>query len=218
MRRAILYLLPPAAFLIFFGGIAIATLSYFAGKPFRFTDAWISAILSPEDNPRGAGIASASATICGILLLPVAFAFYRILGRGKRKLAAAGALVFALGPVCTIAISCVVRDVNRIHVALAYAAFVSMTAGLLILSALAFRGKARGLLLVLLGGVLAVILYDIIGPDATDKYLFTSTAFQEWALCSIVAVTTNALSIKLARRDTFFANAPDRSPKAIIGT
>jgi hypothetical protein len=202
-----------SSFLIFFGSMVISARSFYSGKPIKLRDAMISGILSPSDNPRGYRIAAAGTCLCGVLLLPVAFAFYRALSRRHRPLALLGTLTFSLGPLSAISMIFVTAEINDLHVYLATAAYFFMTAGLLICLALeghdiVLRGVTGGgirrvamfLVLLFLFTVLVFLVYLVFAPDFfNDKNLLHNVAFDEWTLCAVVVAGISGLAMLLAR-------------------
>src|SRR6185369_1877889 len=116
--------------------MTVSATSFYAGKPFTLRDALISGLLSPSDNPQGYRIAAVGTAICGMLLLPVALLFYRTLAQRNRPIALLGSILFGLGPLSAISILFFVNEISDIHVYLAFAAYIFMTAGLLLCLAL----------------------------------------------------------------------------------
>ena len=66
----------PASCAVFFGSLVVASLFYFSARLFDIKEAVISDLESPEDNPRGYGVAAAGIAVCGILLIPADTLFY----------------------------------------------------------------------------------------------------------------------------------------------
>jgi hypothetical protein len=210
-RRAgtLLHVLILASYLIFFGSMAFSARYYYAGKPVKFRDAMISGLLSPADNPRGHRIAAAGTALCGLLLLPVAWLFNRTLARRNRPIALAGSLVFGLGPLSAISILFFASAINDAHVYLAFAAYISMTAGLLICLALESASTVRAggrkgfsllMVLLFLFAILVFLVWLLFTPDYfDDRSLLRNVAFCEWMLCAIVAVALSGLAAMLTR-------------------
>jgi hypothetical protein len=204
-----LYALILSSDLVFFGSMVISAKPYYAGKKIDLHDAVISYLLSASDNPHGYRVASVGTSICGALLLPVAFLFYQKLSRRHRALAIAGSLIFGLGPLCALSMIFFTNDINDLHVYLATAAYFFMTLGLLICIAIeglqeVRSGGPRGVTLLLsllfLLAVLAFIVYLEFTPDFfNDRTLLHSVAFCEWALCAILAVCISGLALMLTR-------------------
>jgi hypothetical protein len=207
--KLLLHTLILSSYLIFFGSMLISARSYYSGRPIKLRDAMISGLLAPSDNPHGYGIARTGTALCGALLLPVAFMFYRALSRRSRPLAMVGALIFALGPVSAISIVFFANDIDDLHVYLAFAAYIFMTSGVLICLALevspivrAGGMRAISMLLVplFLLAVLIFLVYLLFTPDYfDDKSLLRNVAFCEWTLCCILAAGISGLAVMLSR-------------------
>jgi hypothetical protein len=204
-----LHVLILSSYLFFFAGMVGSARPYYAGKPVNIRDALISGLLSPTDNPHGYLIASAGTAICGLLLLPVALAFYRRLLARNRRIAFAGSLLFALGPMCAVSIALFSHEITDTHVYLAFAAYIFMTSGLLVclaLEASAFMRARRGasISLVIAPGFLCIVLlflfYLLFTPDFfNDSNLLRNVAFCEWTLCSVLAGYITGLAVLLSR-------------------
>jgi len=207
--RIFLHALILSSYLIFFGSMIVSARSFYSGKPVHLRDAMISGLLSPIDNPRGYWIASAGTAICGLLLLPVALAFYRKLSPLNRPLATAGTFLFGLGPLTATSMIFIATEINDLHVYLAFAAYIFMTTGLTICLALESSasiktgGIAGRLMLSLLAFLLAVLIflvYLLFTPDFfNDQSLLRNVAFCEWTLCCIVAACISGLAVMLSR-------------------
>jgi hypothetical protein len=173
---------------IFFGGVAISAAAYFCGRPIHFTDEVISNFLSPIDNPRGYRAAALGTAIAGLTLAPTALTFYRRMRGIHRWGAMAGTVFYAAGLLAAIAIGCLspVRELDfSVHLALAYAAFMSIQAGILAyLTVAAYGSKSRRLtLFATVEWVLAVLLFAAsFGPEWPG-----STALCEWGLSATIA-------------------------------
>lgn len=207
--KTLLHTLIVSSYLVFFGSMLISAGSYYSGKPIKLRDAMISGLLSPSDNPQGYRIVSAGTAICGALLLPVAFLFFRTLSRRNRSLACVGSVVFGLGPLCAVSMIFFASEINDTHVYLAFAAYIFMTSGLLICLALevwpitrrgGMAGTALSLVLLSLLAVLGFLVYLLFTPDYfNDKTLLRNVAFCEWTLCCIVAACISGLVLMLGR-------------------
>ncbi len=207
--KALLHTLILSSYLIFFGSMLISSHDCCSGKPIKLRDTMISALLAPSDNPRGYRIAGAGTCMCGFLLLPVAFVFYRELSWRNRAIALIGSLIFALGPLSAISIIFLATEINDLHVYLATAAYIFMTAGLLICLALegyptvragGIRGLSMLFALLFLLAVLIFLIYLLFAPDFfDDKNVLRNVAFDEWTLCCVVAAGTTGLAMMLAR-------------------
>jgi len=172
-----------------------AHLSRGGSKPLLLSDAMLSELLSPIDNPRGFHVASAGVAICGALLLPVAIFFYRQQPRHRHSLAHFGPIVFGLGPVTAIAIL-FSPAINDTHVFLAFATYILMTVGLLICYATEWLTRRRRGMPILfavgsLTGVLAFLVYL-----AFSKRLY-NVGLCEWILCGVLAAYTSGLAALL---------------------
>lgn len=200
LRPANLHALILSSYLVFFGSMVISAKPYFAGKKIDWHDAVISYLLSSSDNPHGYRVASVGTSICGALLLPVAFVFYRNLSRRNRVLAIAGQLIFGLGPLCAVSMIFFTSEINDLHVELATAAYFFMTLGLLICIAMEVRGVALLVILPFLLAILAFIVYLEFTPDFFDnRNLIHSVAFCEWGLCVVLAICISGLAMMLTR-------------------
>jgi predicted membrane protein len=130
----------------------------------------------------------------------------------ERELAATGSLIFGSGLVGAIAIGCLAPFENiysPVHVALAFATFMSMAAGNIICMALgAYAGvkygkhfslAARGEIL-LECAVLGYLILLWCSPNFfSDDHWWTSLAVCEWALCILTALYIFALFAMLDR-------------------
>jgi hypothetical protein len=208
-RKILLHTLILSSYLAFVGSMLISARSFYAGKPVELGDAVISYLLSASDNPHGYRIANAGISLCGALLLPVAFLFYRALSRRNRSLALAGSLAFGLGPLSAAFMIFFTPEINDLHGYLATAAYFFMTSGLLaslslegesIVRAGGFRGMALLLVLLFLIAILTFLVYLLFAPDFFDgKSLLRNVAFDEWSLCSVVAACISGLAVMLTR-------------------
>ena len=204
-----LHLLILASFAVFFGSMMLSARAMFAGKPVDLRDALISFLLSPSDNPNGYRIAIVGTALCGALLLPVAYLFYRKLSARNRPLAFIGSLIFGLGPLSAVSMIFLTQTIDDLHVRLAFAAYIFMTLGLLICLALEGYFIIRG------GGIAAfamlaalvsllivlVLIFCLLFNDNFFGHtsLLASVAFDEWALCAIVAAGISGLAMLLGR-------------------
>lgn len=209
LRHANLHALILSSYLVFFGGMLISAKSFFSGKPINWHDAVISYLLSSSDNPHGYRVAIVGTSICGALLLPVAFLFYQKLSRRNRALAIGGSVLFGLGPLCAVSMIFFTSEINDVHVQLANAAFFFMTGGLLICIAIealpevrsgSLRGMALLVILLFLLAILAFIVYLVFTPDFfNNRNLIHSVAFCEWGLCVVLAICISGLAMMLTR-------------------
>jgi hypothetical protein len=203
-------ILIPSSTLIFFVGLLLASVSYFSSQPRTFIDALISWLQSPAANPHGYLFATSGTAVSGILMAPVAPMFYRRLTAIHRSLATAGSFLFAAGLLAAILIGCLApfpQTYEPLHIPLAYAAFVSISAGLATCLAVAAtragrqrRPIAMGLA-VFMGAVVLFLLYLLFaGDDIFDnKHWYSSLAFLEWLLCVGNAAYTYLLAAILER-------------------
>jgi hypothetical protein len=53
----------PGSYLVFFAGLVSWAAIYYAGKPFDATDAIISGLQSPDENPHGYGVSAAGTSV-----------------------------------------------------------------------------------------------------------------------------------------------------------
>jgi len=177
-----------ASFAIFLAGTGLSATIYFSGRPVHFSDAVISNFLSPGDNPRGYFAAAVGVAISGLVLVPTALIFYRRMSAIHGWGSMIGTAFYGTGLLSAILIGCVapVRALDfSVHLALAYAAFMSLQAGILVyLAVTAYGAKSRRLTAFAgVNWVLAVVLFYLsFGPDWPG-----STAFCEWALCGTIA-------------------------------
>jgi uncharacterized membrane protein YhaH (DUF805 family) len=193
VRRVLL----PVSCAVFFGSLVVASLFYFAEKPFDLKAIVISDLESPEDNPRGYGVGAAGTAVCGILLIPAAAVSYRRLQVVRRKLALAGTVLLGAGLAAAIAIGFLApftTDYTTLHIQLAFAAFIGICAGTLVCSIIAALpaletggscGPRLVAMVVLQGSVILFLVYLYFTPHFFNyKGLFTSLAFWEWLLCA----------------------------------
>jgi hypothetical protein len=199
--RTVQRVLLPAGCLSFFAGMLLAAVPYYAGQSIDLRRAVLSSLSSHGDNPHGYLAADLGVMICAILLTPVALWFFRVLRQVHRGLAAIGALLFDAGLMASIAIGLMgpfEQGFSPLHIDLAYATFIFMAAGMLILLGLAVRhawqaGGGRVLLVaeILLTCLLILLFYLLAGesnPNGNffnDKSWFRSLALSEWLLCGV---------------------------------
>lgn len=174
----------PAAYLVLFGGFAIAGVIFYRARPLDAKAAVISDLESPDDNPHGYGAAAAGTALSASLLVPAVIVFFRRLRRERPKLAMAGVVMFAVGLGAAMGIGILApytHGYSLVHVQLAYAAFIGICAGTW-LDLLAAR--AAPALIAIQGAVLLFLVYLYIGPEFFDNdRLLTSLAFWEGVLC-----------------------------------
>jgi hypothetical protein len=197
------------SFAAFFGSMVLSASFIRTGKPFEVGDVLISFLISPSDNPHGYRIATGGMAVCGVLLLPVAWMFYRRLLTRNRAIARVGSVLFALGPLCAISILFFASEINDTHADLAFAAYIFMTAGLMVCLALAgfpvvraggLRGAAMLAVVLAFAVVLTFLIYLLFTPDYFDgKSLLRNVAFDEWALCALDAAGISGLAVMLRR-------------------
>lgn len=186
-------ILIPASTLVFFVGLLLASVSYFSAQQRTFIDALISWLQSPSANPHGYLFATGGTAVSGILLAPVALMFYRRLSAIHRALAVIGSFFFAAGLLAAVLIGCLSPfpdTYEPLHIPLAYATFISMSAGLAIclaVAACASQSRRRVLtgLAAFMGAVVLFLFYLLLVSDAffDNKHWYTSLAFLEWLLC-----------------------------------
>ncbi len=160
----------------------------------------LSDLQSPDENPHGYLVAAAAASAAAILLAPVAWVSYRYLRKPHPCLALAGAAGFAVGLASAMATGVLAPFTHGhtpLHIQLASAAFLGITAGTW-LHLLAARA-GRALILFQLVALLAVI--DLFyGPvDFRNDRLLTGLAFWERMLCVDCAAALGALARKIER-------------------
>ena len=203
--RRILLVLIPAAILIFFSSLFISSTFFHPGRPFKLSDAVISSLQSPEDNPHGYLTACAGTAVSAILFLPIPAFFFRALALRHRDIAIAGSLLYTLGLLAAILIGCLApfpSVYEPVHLPMAYAAYILMFTGLLICLSLASYRRIRSggisgiAMLFLLAGLLAIVLYLfylVVGPDSNN------VAFIEWILSAGVAAYSAVVTLVLSR-------------------
>jgi hypothetical protein len=182
--RRVRRLLVPASFLVFVAGLGASSVALYRAQPFDIKSAFISNLESPAENPRGYGVAAAATAISGILLAPAVVLFFRQTRKNHPRFALAGAVLFAVGLGATIAIGALAPfslGYSRLHVHLAYVAFIGICSGTVCYLAAAQANRA---FITLQVAALLVLLYLYFGPDfLSNDRLLTSLAFWEWMLC-----------------------------------
>lgn len=183
-RRAV-----AASIAIFLAGIAISAVSYFSRRPLRFSDAVISNFLSPDDNPGGYLAASLGTVIAALVLALSAPLFYKRMSKIHKAASIAAAVLYGSGLLAATLIGCLagVSGLDfSVHLMLAYAAFISLQAGISIYLTLATYGprksnRLRGFAATEWAAPLLLIALSF-GPNWPS-----STAFCEWGLCTTIA-------------------------------
>ncbi|HKE27187.1 MAG TPA: hypothetical protein VKB88_32755 [Bryobacteraceae bacterium] len=192
----------PAATVVFSAGILLSAVLYYSDKPaVDLKRAVISNLARPTDNPRGYLAAGFGMAFCGLLLIPAALWFYRVLGGLRAGAAALGLWLFGAGLSGAVFIGFMApfQDAySGVHIYVAYATFLFMALGTLVWMAMATRaslraGGGRGLLAALIAEAMgaAFLLYMTagmvvpFGPDFfDDSSLPRSAAVCEWVLCA----------------------------------
>ena len=199
--RTVRRMLVPAAVTVFLAGLLLSAVLYYADKPVDLKRAVISNLARPTDNPRGYLAAAAGMALGALLLLPAALWFFRVLRCIHTGAATAGLALFGAGLAGEIFIGVMspFQDAySDIHIYVAYATFVLMTAGILVwLAILAFAqrytGRGRKLLAALVVQLCMMLFLLFLtlsmifpfGPDFfDDKTFFRSAALCEWVLCA----------------------------------
>jgi len=175
---------------IFLMGMAVSSAVYFSARPVHFQDSVLSSFLSPGDNPRGYPAAAGGIVIAGLVLAPTAMIFRRRTSVIHRRWSAVGTVFYAAGVLAAILIGLLapLRALDfSVHVVLAYAAFMSLQAGICVyLTIAAYGSKSRGLrIFTAVEWILAVFVLALsfgFGPDWP-----ANTASCEWALCATIA-------------------------------
>jgi hypothetical protein len=197
VRRVLL----PIAYGAFFGSLVVSGTIFYRGKPFDAKNAIISDLQSPDDNPHGYGTAAAGTAASAILLVPAASMFFQQLRKRRPKLAAAGAVMFALGLGAGISIGLLApytRGYTPVHIQLSFAAFIGICGGTFLHLAAA---RTAPFLIGLQGVVLLFLAYLYFGPEVfNNDHLLTSLAFWEWILCVDCGVGLWALAGAVERQ------------------
>jgi hypothetical protein len=174
---------------IFLTGMAISGAVYFSARPVRFQDSVLSNFLSPGDNPRGYTAAAVGTVMAGLVLAPTALIFHRRLSAIHRWWSIAAAVFYGLGVLAAILIGLLAPVPGldfSVHLMLAYAAFMSLQAGISVyLTIAAYGAKSRRLFVfTAVEWILTVVVLALsfgFGPDWP-----ANTAFYEWALCATI--------------------------------
>lgn len=200
--RTVRRILIPAASAAFFAGILLSALLYYADKSaVDLRRAVISNLARPTDNPRGYLAAGVGMALCGLLLAPAALWFFRVLRRLRAGAAAFGLWLFAAGLAGAVFIGCMspFQDAySDVHIYVAYATFLLMSAGTLVWMIMvtvanlrAGRGRALLAALIVQACIAAFVLYLTVGmvfpfgPDFFDDRSFLrSSTLCEWVLCA----------------------------------
>lgn len=199
--RAVRRVFIPAGSLIFFAGLLLSAVIYYSDKPFDFKRSVISNLARPTDNPHGYLAAALGIAGCGLLLVPAAIWFHRVLRTLHAGVAAAGLLLFGAGLAGSVFIGVMspFQDAySDIHIYVAYATFLLMSAGVMVWLTMAtiraFRAGRGGKLLIALiaqAWIMGFLLYLTValvlpfGPDFfDDSSFFRTSAFCEWLLCA----------------------------------
>jgi hypothetical protein len=200
--RVVRRVLIPAASVVFSAGILLSAILYYWDKPkVDLKRAVISNLARPTDNPRGYLAAGAGIALCGVLLIPAAVWFFRVLRGLHAGVAAGGLWLFGAGLAGAIFIGCMspFQDAySDVHIYVAYATFLLMWAGTLVwmvmVTLASWRSaRGRGLLAAVIveACVAAFVLYLSVslvlpfGPDFfNDRSLLRSAALCEWVLCA----------------------------------
>jgi hypothetical protein len=224
--RTVRLRLIPAASGVFVAGLVISAALYYPGKPLDLRRAVISNLARPTDNPRGYLFAGIGMALCGLLLVPAALWFFRVLRRLGGGVAAAGLGLFGSGLAGAIFIGVMspFEDAySDVHIYVAYATFVLIAAGMLVWLTMATfaaqrAGRGRGLVaaLALQACVMAFLLYLTVsmilpfGPDFfNEKSFLRSGAFCEWVLCGGNVAYLFILAAAVALVEGLPVTAPD---------
>ncbi len=194
-RRILLTVILASSF-VFFAGLLISSAFFYAGRKFVWTEAIISDLQSPEENPKGYLAASTTTAICGLFLFPLIWIFHQRLRQFSKGITGTGSFVFGLGALGAVSIGCLAPfpvSYESVHVPLAFATFIGIVAGIVIyLQLLAWsvfqRNRSQGYFLLtclaLKLAALGALIYIYFIPNFFDgKSLLTTLALWEWALC-----------------------------------
>ncbi|MGD0537438.1 MAG: hypothetical protein ABSC03_07315 [Verrucomicrobiota bacterium] len=198
----------PAACGIFLAGFALSVAAKCTGRSATLEDAIMSDLLSPSDNPRGYLIAAMATMLCGLLLLPAATLFQHGWNQPRRRWAVLGAWLYRLGLIATMAVGMTTpfqQPYVPVHLWLAFAAFMSLAAGLAVslgvaaCSATSARARfALGSLGALQIGTVIFLACLLVTPDYfQDRRWFMAVC--EWGLSALIAAGTVAVAATLAR-------------------
>jgi hypothetical protein len=196
--RTVRRTLIPAAGAVFFAGILVSALVYFHDQPaVDLRRAIISNLARPTDNPHGYLAAGTGMALCGLLLMPAALWFFRVLRALRASVAALGLLMFgaSLTGAVFIGVMSPFQDAySDIHIYVAYATFLLMSAGTLVwmaMVALASRSRKLRAAFAVQAAVALFVLYLTVsmifpfGPDFfNDRNFWRSGALCEWILCA----------------------------------
>lgn len=196
------------AYGIFLAGFALSIAAKCAGRPATLEDAIMSDLLSPSDNPRGYFIAAMATMLCGLLLLPAATLFQHGWNPPPRSWAVLGAWLYRLGLIATMAVGTTTpfqQPYVPVHLWLAFAAFMSLAAGLAVslgVAACSATSARARFSLATLGalqiGALIFLAYLFVTPDYfQDRRWFMAVC--EWVLGALIVAGTVAVAAMLAR-------------------
>lgn len=159
----------------------------------------MSDLLSPSDNPRGYFIAAIATLLCGLLLLlPAATLFQHGWNPPQRRWAGLGAWLYRLGLMATIAVGISTpfqQPYVPVHIWLAFAAFMSLAAGLAVsLGVAAGSATSARWPLATLGalqvGALSFLAYLFCFAPAWFEDRRWLLAVCEWGLSALIAAGT----------------------------
>lgn len=194
VRRVLL----PASYLVFAAGMLTSGAIFYRGRSFDAKAAIVSDLQSPDDNPRGYWASAAATAISAILLAPAVAVFYRQLRQEHSKLAVSGIILFAAGLASAIAVGILApftHGYTPLHVQLASAAFIGISAGTWLHLLAAQSGRS---LIIFQVAMLLLLIFLCYGPmDFDNDRLFTSLAFWEWVLCVDLALAMWALAERI---------------------
>jgi len=137
-----------------------------------------SDLQSPDDNPHGYVASAVGTAICAILLAPATVVFHQCLRKEDPKLALTGSVGFVVGLASAVAIGAlapVTHGYTSLHIQLASAAFIGLSAGtwLHLLAA-----RAAPSLLFFQFGALSIVVFLCYGPvEFKNDRLLTGLAF-----------------------------------------
>lgn len=201
-----------AATALFFIGLLVSAHIFFAGASFNLKTAVISHLQSRTMNPHGYLPAVLGTAMAVILLLPPAIFIYNHVVISQPALSKAGLTSIGVGVLGAIAIGILSPAPNiyeHVHIPLAFAIFISLTAGIAIYMISAcrlifLRHKVMGWILlcsiVFLIAVLLFILFLYFTPQFFDENSWLrNRALYEWALSACLAACTVALILVLAK-------------------
>ena len=160
-------------------------------------------LLSRQTNPRGWYFSAISAVLCGALLLPVPTLFQRAWRSSWQPLTVLGAWLYRVGLIATCVLgvtSPFQLPYGRIHVWLAFLAFMSQVAGLGVCFAVASHARKSPALAMLSAfqvGLLCFLAYLFFTPAFFDERLWL-LAVCEWGLGALIAASTGILVATLS--------------------